>query len=181
MIMLIVFIILLKFLIPALSVFFPFVSGWANFVLDTIDGDILIPLGLNDATYQPIDKLADWATYIAMVIVAYRMRWPFRKLVLGLFIFRSIGQLAFLLTGKEILFFIFPNFLEPFFLVVVTALAYKRVIKRLPKWKEATYEWVFKYKWLIGVLVFIYKMQDEYITHVGNLDRSEIIKKLFGG
>ena len=45
-----------KFAIPVLIVRFPFAAGWANFVLDTVDGDLLIPLGLEDPTYQLIDK-----------------------------------------------------------------------------------------------------------------------------
>jgi len=81
-----------KFALPLLIVRFPFAAGWANFVLDSVDGDLLIPLGLPNATYQPIDKLADWATYAAIVVVAFRNEWPTKRLMLGLFLFRSIGQ-----------------------------------------------------------------------------------------
>ena len=41
-------IVVAKFAIPVLIVRFPFAAGWANFVLDTVDGDLLIPLGLED-------------------------------------------------------------------------------------------------------------------------------------
>jgi hypothetical protein len=34
---------------------------------------------------------------------------------------------------------------------------------------------------LIVVLVVLYKLQDEYVTHVGNIDRTELIGRLFGG
>ena len=34
---------------------------------------------------------------------------------------------------------------------------------------------------MIWVLVIAYKMQDEYLTHVGNVDRTELIGRLFGG
>ncbi len=174
-------IIFLKFALPVMIPFVPFLAGWGNFVLDTIDGDLLIPLGLADTTYQPIDKIADWATYIGMVVLAYKMRWPFKTLVMGLFVFRSIGQLLFLLTRKELVFFLFPNFLEPFFLIVVSMLAFQRVVRRHKQWREQAYQAVFRYKWLIGLFVVVYKMQDEYITHVGNIDRSELIQRLFGG
>ncbi|HRP36675.1 MAG TPA: hypothetical protein PLS50_02590 [Candidatus Dojkabacteria bacterium] len=69
---LIVFIIALKFLLPVLLIWFPFLAGWGNFLLDTIDGDILIPLGLEDYNYQTIDKLADYVTYIFMLIVGWK-------------------------------------------------------------------------------------------------------------
>lgn len=174
-------IILAKFALPVLIVFFPFAAGWANFVLDSVDGDLLIPFGLANATYQPIDKLADWATYVAMVVVAYRNKWPIKKLILGLFLFRSIGQIAFLATGNELFLAIFPNFLEPLFLVVASILAYKRVVRRYPDWQEQAFLTLHRHRWLIGVLVVVYKLQDEYVTHVGNFDRTEFIQRIFGG
>lgn len=174
-------IILAKFALPVLIVFFPFAAGWANFVLDSVDGDLLIPFGLANATYQPIDKLADWATYVAMVVVAYRNKWPIKKLILGLFLFRSVGQIAFLVTGNELFLAIFPNFLEPLFLVVASILAYKRVVRRYPDWQEQGFRTLHKHRWLIGVLVVVYKLQDEYVTHVGNIDRTELVQRIFGG
>jgi len=169
------FVIFLKFAIPALIPFFPFIAGWVNFVLDTIDGDILIPLGLADATYQPIDKIADWATYVGMVIAARRLKWGIRKWVYGLFVFRSIGQIAFLATGNERLLFYFANFLEPLFLVYATIFFFKKASE------PRAYEFYLKHKWVIWIFVIIYKMQDEYLTHIANLDRSDFIKHLLGG
>jgi len=170
-----------KFALPMLIVRFPFAAGWANFILDGIDGDLLIPLGLPDAIYQPVDKLADWATYVAIVVVGYRNAWPTKRLMLGLFLFRSVGQVAFLLTGNELLLAAFPNFLEPVFLVTVSILAYDRVIRRLPDWQERGFATLYRHRWLIGTLIVIYKLQDEYFTHIANVDRSEFIQQLFGG
>ena len=169
-----------KFGLPILIVRFPFAAGWANFVLDAIDGDLLIPLGLLDAAYQPIDKLADWATYVAIVVVAYRDDWPIRRLLLGLFLFRSIGQVSFLITGNELFLAAFPNFLEPVFLVTATILAYQRSVRHLPDWKAQGFATLHRYRWPIGVVIVIYKVQDEYVTHIGNIDRSEWLRQLFG-
>lgn len=172
-------IIFLKFAIPVAIVFFPFIAGWSNFVLDTVDGDILIPLGLADSTYQPIDKIADWATYVGMTVAAWKFKWGIRKWVYGLFIFRSIGQLAFLLTGQELLFFFFPNFLEPLFLIYATIFFFKKSNE------SKTYEFFLKHKWAFSILIIVYKMQDEYFTHVANLDRTDFFKtliaKIFSG
>jgi hypothetical protein len=178
---LIVLIIVAKFGLPVLIVRFPFAAGWANFVLDGIDGDLLIPLGLTDAVYQPVDKLADWATYVAIVVMAYRSDWPIKRLMLGLFLFRSIGQAGFLATGNELLLAFFPNFLEPVFLVTATLLAFQRVIRHAPDWRERGFAVLHRYRWLIGVLIVVYKLQDEYITHVGNIDRSDLLRQLLGG
>ena len=92
-----------KFVLPLLIIRFPFAAGWANFFLDGFDGDLLIPLGLPNEVYQPVDKLSDWVTYVAIVVVAFRNAWPTRRLMLGLFLFRSVGQIGFLATGNELL------------------------------------------------------------------------------
>ena len=170
-----------KFALPLLIVPFPFVAGWANFFLDAFDGDWLIPLGLPNDIYQPVDKITDWVTYVAIVVVAFRNEWPTRRLVLGLFLFRSVGQVGFLVTGNELLLAFFPNFLEPLFLVTVTILAFERVIRHYPDWQGRGFDILNRYRWLIGTVIVIYKLQDEWITHVGNIDRTEFLEQLFGG
>jgi hypothetical protein len=169
-----------KFALPILIVRYPFVAGWANFVLDSVDGDLLIPLGLLNEVYQPVDKVTDWVTYVAIVVVAYRDDWPIRRLMLGLFVFRSVGQVGFLLTGNELLLALFPNFLEPLFLVTATILAFERVVRRAPDWRDRGFAVLSRYRWLIGGLIVIYKLQDEYFTHVANVDRSDFLRDLLG-
>ncbi|HEV7200061.1 MAG TPA: hypothetical protein VGO32_04575 [Candidatus Limnocylindria bacterium] len=174
----IVLIVAAKFVIPLLIIRFPFAAGWANFVLDGIDGDLLIPLGLPNDIYQPVDKITDWVTYVAMVVVGYRSQWPIRRLMLGLFLFRSIGQVAFLLTGEELFLALFPNFLEPLFLVTATILAWQRVVRHNPDWREASFAFLRRHRWPIGILIVVYKLQDEYFTHVANVDRSDFLQQL---
>ena len=169
-----------KIALPLLIIPFPFVAGWANFLLDGFDGDILIPLGLPNETYQPVDKLTDWLTYVAIVIVAFRNDWPTRRLMLGLFLVRSIGQVLFLVTGNELMLAFFPNFLEPLFLVTVTILAFERVVRRWPDWQERGFAVLRRYRWPIGIVIVVYKLIDEWITHIGNIDRSEWFEQLFG-
>ncbi len=171
-------IVALKFLLPVLIIPFPFVAGWANFALDGIDGDLLIPLGLPNEIYQPVDKISDWVTYVAIVVVGYRNRWPIQRLMLGLFLFRTIGQVAFLLSGEELFLALFPNFLEPLFLVTATILAWQRVVRRQPDWQGAGFAVLRRYRWPIGILIVVYKLQDEYFTHVANIDRSEFFQQL---
>ena len=170
-----------KFGLPLLIIRFPFAAGWTNFFLDGIDGDLLIPLGLPNDIYQPVDKITDWVTYVAIVVLAYRNAWPTKRLMLGLFLFRSIGQAGFLLIGNELLLAFFPNFLEPLFLVTATILAWERAVRHVPDWKERGFAILHVHRWLIGTLIVVYKLQDEYVTHVGNIDRSDFIQQLFGG
>ena len=170
-----------KVALPLLIVRYPFAAGWANFILDGVDGDLLIPLGLPNEVYQPIDKITDWVTYVAIVVVAYRNAWPTKRLMLGLFLFRSVGQVGFLVTGNELLLAVFPNFLEPLFLVTASILVWERVIRRRSDWAARGFAILHRYRWLIGTVIVIYKLQDEYFTHVANVDRSDLFRQLFGG
>lgn len=161
-------IIVAKYVVPVLIVPFPFAAGWANFVLDTVDGDLLIPLGLDDDTYQLIDKSADWATYVGMAVAA--RRWHIKRTVFALFAMRTVGQLLFFITRAEIVFFLFPNFLEPLFLIYATIRHFR---------KDRVGEIYAAHRTAIWVFVVVYKLQDEWVTHVGNVDRTDLITSLF--
>jgi hypothetical protein len=174
-------IILAKFTVPVLIIWFPFAAGWANFFLDGFDGDLLIPLGLPNEIYQPVDKITDWVTYVAIVICAYRRVWPIRQLMLGLFVYRSIGQVSFLLTENELFLAFFPNFLEPLFLVTASILAWERSVRHYPEWQERGFQFLYRWRWIIGTLIVLYKLQDEFITHIANIDRSDFLRQLLGG
>jgi hypothetical protein len=167
-----------KFLLPVLIIPFPFAAGWANFFLDGFDGDLLIPLGLPNDIYQPVDKITDWVTYVAIVVVAFRNDWPTRRLMLGLFVFRSIGQIGFLVTGDELFLAIFPNFLEPLFLVTASILAWQRTVRHVPDWQGQGFAILHRHRWLIGIAIVVYKLQDEVLTHVVNVDRSELLERV---
>ena len=170
-----------KFAVPVLIIWFPFAAGWANFFLDGFDGDMLIPLGLPNEIYQPVDKITDWVTYVAIVICAYRRTWPIRQLMLGLFVYRTIGQVGFLLTENELFLAFFPNFLEPLFLVTASILAFERTVRRYTDWQNRGFGILYRYRWLIGTLIVVYKLQDEFITHIANIDRSDFLRQLLGG
>lgn len=165
---LIIIVIALKFILPVLYLYFPFAAGWGNFVLDSVDGDILIPAGLDNHLYQNIDKAADWVAYLFMFIWGWRK--PIRREISAMFALRTVGQVIFFLTQNEIVFFWFPNFLEPLFLVYVTIAQFKG-------WERA--QEIYRRRiWLIWILIIIYKMQDEYFTHVGNVDRTDFLRSL---
>jgi hypothetical protein len=166
-----------KFLLPIAMIWFPFGAGWLNFALDTVDGDLLIPAGLGGGSiadqnhlYQNLDKSADYVTYICMVIAAWK--WPLRWWIVGLFALRTVGQFAFFVTQNELMFLYFPNFLEPLFLAAATLLR----LQRADPWAH-----FYRYKWLYGSMVVVYKMQDEVLTHYLNIDRSDAVRRLFGG
>jgi hypothetical protein len=159
----------LKFIIPALILVFPFAAGWANFVLDSIDGDIIIPGGLANEKYQIIDKIADFVTYFFILIWGWKSK--IHKEIKFFFVLRAIGQILFFITKNELVLLFFPNFIEPLFLVYVTI--------ALIKGKDKVHSIYVNHKVFIWICIFLYKMQDEVITHLVNVDRTELIKSLF--
>jgi hypothetical protein len=158
----------LKFLLPVLYVRHPFAAGWANFALDGVDGDILVPAGLDDPTYQLVDKLADYVAYVFILLWGWRT--PIRREIAATFALRTVGQALFFATRDELVFFAFPNLLEPLFLVYVT-IARLRGDDRV----HAIYRRHLRAIWLC---ILVYKMADEWVTHVGNVDRSQMLRML---
>jgi hypothetical protein len=153
-------VIALKFILPVFYLRYPFAAGWANFLLDSVDGDILVPGGVPEAAYQQMDKLADYVAYVFMLI------WGWRTPIL-----RTVGQALFFATGNELALFFFPNLLEPLFLVYVTLARFKGVAAG-----DAAYA---RHRVLIWALICIYKFQDEWLTHVANVDRTSLVRSLF--
>jgi len=160
-----IFIVALKFIFPAFIIKFPFQAIWANYILDVIDGDILLSLGMSDVLYQTLDKSADYVSYIFMLIVG--LRWKIRKIILILFIYRTLGQFLFFLTRNEIMFFYFQNFLEPL-LMIYTLLIFKQ------KSEDKAYATYKKHIFLIWLIVIGYKLWNEWYLHLANIDLSQL-------
>jgi hypothetical protein len=154
----------LKFALPVLHMPFPFAAGWANLLLDMADGDILMPLGVAEDVYQRIDKAADWVTYIFMLIAGWR--WPVRRWLIVLFVYRSIGQAAFFLTEDERVFFLFPNFLEGLFLGYASIRAFRRA---------DAHNFYDRHRFAVWGVIVLYKLQDEWVTHIAQADRSDLL------
>lgn len=166
----IVIVVALKILLPLAIPWFPFAAGWANFLLDSFDGDILVPAGLPEPTYQLLDKATDWLTYVMIVVWGWRL--PIRREVLATFVLRSVGQAAFFVTRNELALFYFPNLLEPLFLIYAS-IARMRGAERV----QTIYR---RHLVAIWAFILLYKLQDEWVTHVGNVDRSELLGRLLG-
>ena len=64
--------------------------------------------------------------------------------------------------------------------MTVTILAFERVVRRAPDWRDRGFAVLSRYRWLIGGSIVIYKLQDEYFTHVANVDRSDFLRDLLG-
>ncbi|MAG60076.1 hypothetical protein CMO96_04785 [Candidatus Woesebacteria bacterium] len=166
------FIVLLKIIVPSLMLWFPFPAVWANYVLDVLDGDILLELGMEESLYQTIDKVADYFSYIIMLIVG--LRWRIKLIVVVLFIYRTIGQALYFLTNNELMFFYFQNFLEPL-MMIYALLVFKRG-SDLEAFK--TYK---KHIILIWIIILAYKIWNEWYLHFANIDLSTFFFGVTGG
>ena len=62
--------------------------------------------------------------------------------------------------------------------MTVSILAWKRVVRHLPDWQAQGFATLHRHRWLIGTLIVVYKLQDEYFTHVANVDRSDLFQQL---
>lgn len=161
-----------KIIIPSLMLLSPLLGIWGNYFFDIIDGDILLSLGLSDATYQTLDKSIDLFTYVLMLIVG--LRWHIRKTVIILFCYRLVGQILYFISGNELIFFYFQNFLEPL-LLIYTLLIFKN------KSEDKAYE-VYKKHWkIVWGIVFVYKIWNEWYLHFANIDLSLLIFGFTGG
>lgn len=164
--------IILKIVIPFSMLNFPLFGLWGNFFLDVADGDILLSLGLTEQTYQTIDKLADLVSYVFMLILG--LRWSIRKTIITLFVYRFIGQILFFITGNELIFFYFQNFLEPLMMIYALIL-FKQ------KNEQKTYKIYKKYFLLIWTIVIAYKVWNEWYLHFANIDLSLLFFGFTGG
>ena len=165
-------IIFLKFFIPSLIIKFPFQTVWLNYFLDIIDGDILLNLGLNEYSYQTIDKFADFISYIFMLLVS--LNWQIRKTVIALFIYRTIGQVLFFVSRNELSFFYFQNFLEPLMLIY-TLLVFRN------KSESKAFKSYKRHLKLIWIIILGYKLWNEWYLHFANIDLSKILFGFTGG
>lgn len=165
-------IIALKILVPASMLKFPVFGLWGNYFLDVADGDILLSLGMSEASYQLLDKSTDLISYIFMLILG--LRWSIRKTIIVLFTYRIIGQILFFATGQEIIFLFFQNFLEPLMMIYALILFRQKEEKKA----YATYQ---KHFILIWAVVLIYKIWNEWYLHLANIDLSKLFFGFTGG
>lgn len=157
----------LRFLVPPLMLRYPLAGAWSNHLLDSVDGDLLLELGIKEETYQTFDKAADSFSYVFMLVLG--LRWRIRRLIVLLFIHRIVGQTLYFITRKEIVFFYFPNCLEPLILTYTLLLAHS---KGQESQAYASYR---QYQGLIWIAIIMFKVGNEWVLHVANIDLSELL------
>src|SRR5262245_12902986 len=166
-------VIAVRLVVPLLILRYPLVGGWTALVLDALDVALMDALGGDGwANYRLTDSPLDYYYLSLMAIVAVRWQNPYATWpALALFAWRTVGVLLFWLTGQRVLFFVFPNLFENWWLYCVTV---ERFWPRL-------YPHSVRSAAVPLALLLVPKLVQEYLLHVAEAQPWEwITRNVFG-
>lgn len=153
-------VIVLRLAVPLLVLRWPLGGSIAALVADSLDIFVLKLLGLHDfSAYNLIDKYLDlWLHLLQGYTI---LSWSNRIAAYtgwGLLAWRTIGVIAFELSGERWLLVVFPNTFEFFFLFY---LIWRRVFRRevISSARQAA---------VIVVILTIPKLVQEYLLHISD-------------
>jgi hypothetical protein len=155
----------------------PLAGGLLAIAVDLSDLLLADLLGLGGVDYQTLDKWLDQVYLLTFLIVALRWSDPARAIAVALYLFRSVGFVAFELTGERTLLLAFPNVFEFWFLFVAAA-----GDERIARWRPLA----------IGALLLaltLAKLAHEWALHgarlfdsIGALEAIDLVwRRLTGG
>lgn len=107
-------VVLARLIVLPLFFVYPFLTMLVCMLLDFGDSWVH-KLGMNKSQYYKVDKIIDFTMYfVALISSVYEDFFYF--LLLVLFIYRQLGYLIQLLSKKNFIYLLFPNFFEFAFL-----------------------------------------------------------------
>ncbi len=113
--------ILLRLVAGPAVFFFPLASTLVNVLLDAFDGELYKQSGYARPQYSTYDKLLDYYWYLWLMAYIMLANIPGKWLFLGLFAYRTVGQILFLMSRNGMLLFLFPNVFEKLFFYYLLA------------------------------------------------------------
>ncbi len=99
----------------------PIISTLVIFILDGFDGEIMKRSGYARHEYSTYDKIMDYWWYIWIFLFVLYSNVPAKNIFIVLFLYRTVGQLIYLLYHKGIILFLFPNVFESLFYYYLVA------------------------------------------------------------
>lgn len=143
-----------RILVPAILLVDPLIAIVVSFIADSYDSRIFY--FKKRTNYQSWDKRLDAWWYICVLVYSfYSLSGTQFQILLGLFLFRLLGQVAYTVKKDERLFIVFPNIFENAFIAYV--LIYKfSALGILAQWPQSVLLWV---------IIVILKMVQEWIVH----------------
>ena len=161
------YITLTRLIIPFSVLRFPLLGILAAMFADGADWIIIGVTSLKmDAAYQNWDKAMDLYSFLFIVLVVWAWQdiWA-KRMALGLFGYRVIGDILFWITKWRPIFLFFPNVFENFVVLCLIIFWWSKARKlNLDRTQKAV---------MLGILI-IPKMFQEYFQHYLGLQPWEI-------
>jgi len=154
--------IVVRLLSGPLIFFSPVFATFLNIVLDAFDGELFKRSGYTRPQYSVYDKILDYYWYVWIIFYIIGSNALGKYVFLALFIYRTIGQVLFLLFNKGFILFLFPNIFEKMFYYYLAALLlHKEPILMSPQ-----------YLAVATVLCTLFALFIEYIVHIKRVNLS---------
>jgi hypothetical protein len=118
------FVVLVRIVAAPLILIWPTTAIILSLFLDIIDADLAYKV-ITKKQYQLIDKILDSWVYVFELILAWAVLPDFRFLLMGLFVWRTIGLMIFLKLRNRKILLIFGNFFENVFFLLYFASVFK--------------------------------------------------------
>ena len=152
----------LRLLLGPTIFLFPRLTALVSFILDWIDGELYKRAGYSHHQYGLYDKGLDFYWYCWIILYVVVNHIHYQAVFIALFILRTIGQVLFFFTRKRILFFIFPNIFEIFFLYYLTVTFFNpNSLYLYPPYILVAFS---------GIIIFV--LIREYLLHIHNINMS---------
>jgi len=135
-----------------------------SFFLDVVDADFACAHILKK-TYQKVDKIVDYWTYIFQMIFSFLFLTEYKYVLLGFFLWRTLGMIIFLSGKPRKIFFIFANYFENLFLFLFFATYFRNANYLLDR----------PFFEIILFLIFVLKIFQEWFIHIANLSVRKIV------
>ena len=144
---------------PALLFYRPVLAVVISLITDEIDGFIFNFFSTwTRAQYQLWDKIFDLWWYAALMLYSVKnFSAEKRNWLIGLLVFRLLGQVAYFVWPNEEIFLFFPNYFEAFFVICLLEQKWKRFDRLMHSWRA----------WIIYFLAFAIAMIREVEIHMG--------------
>ena len=120
-------VILLRLLSAPLIFVWPLISIILSFLLDIVDIEFASRGVLTLKNYEKWDKILDLWWYLNALIFGWINFSEYKFFLLGLFIFRMVGDIIFILKNDRRIFIVFPNLFENVFYLIFFSLNYKQL------------------------------------------------------
>lgn len=158
-----IFISILRIIVAPIIFIWPLQAIILSFFLDLIDIEFASQKVLTLSEYETNDKALDLWWYLSAMIYSWFYLTPYKYMLLGLFVFRYIGDVIFFIKNDRRIFMLFPNFFENIFFLFFFSTYFKWLNFLLDK----------KYLAFSLITLLVFKIIQEWWIHVAQISIPE--------